>query len=114
MAHLVGFISLAGIVSRNGIILISRTIELALSHDRSLNQPKILEATKERIVPILMTSIVTALALVPLLINGNAPGKEFLHPLAIVMVGGLITSTITSLLFLPVLLNRFKDKIKLH
>lgn len=111
LAHLVGFISLAGIVSRNGIILISRTLDLSTKADRFMSPEIIREATRERIVPILMTSIVTALALVPLLINGSAPGKEFLHPLAIVMTGGLITSTITSLLFMPVLLNRFSKKV---
>jgi HME family heavy-metal exporter len=111
LAHLVGFISLAGIVSRNGIILISRTIDLSTKEGRFMSPEIIREATRERIVPILMTSIVTALALVPLLINGSAPGKEFLHPLAIVMVGGLITSTITSLVFMPILLNRFSKKI---
>lgn len=113
LAHLVGFISLAGIVSRNGIILLSRAIEISFSKDRFLSEEIISEATRERIVPILMTSIVTALALVPLLLNGSAPGKEFLHPLAIVMTGGLITSTITSLLFMPVLLARFSKNIKL-
>ena len=111
LAHLVGFISLAGIVSRNGIILISRTLDLSTKTDRFMSPEIIREATRERIVPILMTSIVTALALVPLLINGSAPGKEFLHPLAIVMTGGLITSTITSLLFMPVFLNRFSKKV---
>lgn len=111
LAHLVGFISLAGIVSRNGIILISRTLDLSTNADRFMTEEIIREATRERIVPILMTSIVTALALVPLLINGSAPGKEFLHPLAIVMTGGLITSTITSLLFMPVLLNRFSKRV---
>lgn len=108
LAHLVGFISLAGIVSRNGIMLISRTREIAKEHDAPLDTHMILLATKERVVPVLMTSIVTTLALIPLIIGGDAPGKEFLSPLAIVMTGGLITSTITSILFTPVLLNKLK------
>ncbi|TXI33346.1 MAG: efflux RND transporter permease subunit [Niabella sp.] len=108
LAHLVGFISLAGIVSRNGIMLISRTREIAKEHDAPLDTHMILLATKERVVPVLMTSIVTTLALIPLIVGGDAPGKEFLSPLAIVMTGGLITSTITSILFTPVLLNRLK------
>lgn len=108
LAHLVGFISLAGIVSRNGIMLISRTREIAKEHDAPLDTHMILLATKERVTPVLMTSIVTTLALIPLIIGGDAPGKEFLSPLAIVMTGGLITSTITSILFTPVLLNRLK------
>ena len=111
LAHLVGFISLAGIVSRNGIMLISRTREIAKEHDMELDTHMILLATKERVTPVLMTSIVTTLALIPLIIGGDAPGKEFLSPLAIVMTGGLITSTITSILFTPVLLNLLKKKI---
>ncbi len=112
LAHLVGFISLAGIVSRNGIMLITRARELAKETGaKMLTREIITRATKERVVPVLMTSIVTALALVPLILNGNAPGKEFLHPLAIVMTGGLITSTITSLFFMPVLLNKMSKWI---
>jgi CzcA family heavy metal efflux pump len=107
LAHLVGFISLAGIVSRNGIMLISRAQELAKEKNTGFDKYVIVRATKERVVPVLMTSIVTALALVPLILNGSAPGKEFLHPLAIVMTGGLITSTLSSLFLMPVLLERF-------
>jgi HME family heavy-metal exporter len=113
LAHLVGFISLAGIVSRNGIILLSRALELSSGQNRYLSHEIIKEATRERIVPIMMTSIVTAIALVPFLLNATAPGKEFLNPLAIVITGGLITSTITSLLFLPVLLARYSSRIKI-
>ncbi len=113
LAHLVGFISLAGIVSRNGIMLISRTLELSREMNSQITGETILLSTKERVVPVLMTSIVTALALVPLVLEGDAPGKEFLHPLAVVMIGGLITSTITSLLFMPVLLNKMTRWIKL-
>jgi HME family heavy-metal exporter len=104
--------SLAGIVSRNGIILLSRALELSSGQGRFLSDEIIKEATRERIVPIMMTSIVTAIALVPFLLNATAPGKEFLNPLAVVITGGLITSTITSLLFLPVLLARFSSRIK--
>ncbi len=113
LAHLVGFISLAGIVSRNGIILLARALEITRTGERYLTDEIIIEATRERIVPILMTSVGAALALAPLLINGNAPGKEFLHPLAVVMMGGLITSTITSLLFMPVLLGRTAKDIRI-
>ena len=111
LAHLVGFISLAGIASRNGIMLISRVQELS---NENINQSKtevIIFATKERVVPVLMTSIVTALALIPFIVGASAPGKEFLSPLAVVITGGLVTSTITSLLFIPIILNRLKDRI---
>lgn len=113
LAHIVGFISLAGIVSRNGIILLARALEITRTGERYLTDEIIIEAARERIVPILMTSVVTAIALVPLLMNGSAPGKEFLHPIAVVTMGGLVTSTVTSLLFTPILLGRTARKIRL-
>lgn len=111
LAHLVGFISLAGIASRNGIILISRVIELGKEDNNFTKTETIIHATKERVVPVLMTSIVTALALIPFILGASAPGKEFLSPLAVVITGGLVTSTITSLLFIPIILNKLKDRI---
>lgn len=111
LAHLVGFISLAGISSRNGIMLISRVKEMYNEYIDSDKTEIIIHATKERVVPVLMTSIVTALALVPFIIGASTPGKEFLSPLAVVIIGGLITSTTTSLLFIPIILNKLKDRI---
>lgn len=111
LAHLVGFISLAGIASRNGIMLISRVQELSKESSDLTKTEVIIHATKERVVPVLMTSIVTALALIPFILGASAPGKEFLSPLAVVITGGLVTSTITSLLFIPIILNRLKDRI---
>jgi len=67
----------------------------------------IVKATLDRVVPVLMTSLVTALALVPLLLYGSEPGKEMLHPLAVVIFGGLISSTIISLFLTPALFYRF-------
>lgn len=109
LAHLVGFISLAGIASRNGIILISRVKELEQENTDLSKTEVIIHSTKERVVPVLMTSIVTGLALVPFILGASTPGKEFLAPLAIVITGGLVTSTITSLLFIPIILNKFKN-----
>ena len=110
LAHLVGFISLAGIASRNGIMLISRVKELDNETTSDMLSNTVIIATKERVVPVLMTSIVTGLALIPFIIGASSPGKEFLAPLAVVITGGLITSTITSLFFMPVLLQRFRGK----
>lgn len=107
LAHLVGFISLAGIVSRNGIMLISRCIQLARSEVHDFTPDVVVRATLDRVVPVLMTSLVTALALVPLLLSGGAPGKELLHPLAVVIFSGLISSTIISLFLTPALFYRF-------
>ena len=109
LAHLVGFISLAGIASRNGIMLISRVKELIKEEASRSKREIIITATKERVVPVLMTSIVTGIALVPFILGASSPGKEFLAPLAVVIVGGLVTSTITSLFFIPVLLHKLKN-----
>ncbi|MBI2483251.1 efflux RND transporter permease subunit [Candidatus Uhrbacteria bacterium] len=106
LAHLVGFISLAGIVSRNGIMLIGRSLSLARA-EGVFTPELVVRATLDRVVPVLMTSLVTALALVPLLLAGGAPGKELLHPLAVVIFGGLLSSTLISLFLTPALFYRF-------
>ncbi|MFZ2167342.1 MAG: efflux RND transporter permease subunit [Minisyncoccia bacterium] len=107
LAHLVGFVSLAGIVSRNGIMLIGRSLSLVQKEGQSFSPETIVQATLDRVVPVLMTSLVTALALIPLLWAGSDPGKEMLHPLAVVIFGGLMSSTIISLFLMPALFYRF-------
>ena len=80
LAHMVGFISLAGIVSRNGIMLIGRSLFLVQKEGLSFAPETIVKATLDRVVPVLMTSLVTALALVPILISGHDPIKKcFIH-----------------------------------
>jgi CzcA family heavy metal efflux pump len=100
LAHTVGFISLAGIVSRNGILLIERCLSKAKEAGK-LTKEVVVEATIDRLVPVLMTSMVTALALVPLMLAAKEPGKELLHPLAVVIFGGLVSSTIISIFLTP-------------
>lgn len=114
LAHLVGFISLAGIVSRNGIMLIGQSLSLVKKEGMSFSPETIVKATLDRVVPVLMTSLVTALALVPLMLGANEPGKEMLHPLAVVIFGGLISSTIISLFLMPALFYRFGRKAALQ
>ena len=92
-------------------MLISRVKELDNENIPGISLNTVILATKERVVPVLMTSIVTGLALIPFILGASSPGKEFLAPLAVVITGGLITSTITSLFFMPVLLERFGKKI---
>jgi CzcA family heavy metal efflux pump len=114
LAHLVGFISLAGIVSRNGIMLIGRCLTLVQKEGLPFAPETIIKATLDRVVPVLMTSLVASLALIPLLIGGSEPGKEMLHPLAVVIFGGLISSTIISLFLTPALFYRFGKKAALQ
>jgi HME family heavy-metal exporter len=113
LAHLVGFISLAGIVSRNGIMLIGRVLSL-IREGKAFTPETIVGATLDRVTPVLMTSLVTSLALVPLLLAGSDPGKELLHPLAVVVFGGLFSSTIISLFLTPALFYRFGKKASLE
>jgi CzcA family heavy metal efflux pump len=113
LAHLVGFISLAGIVSRNGIMLIGRSLALVRKEGMPFTPETIVRATLDRVTPVLMTSLVAALALIPLLISGSEPGKEMLHPLAVVIFGGLVSSTVISLFLTPALFYRFGKKAAL-
>lgn len=110
LAHMVGFISLTGIVSRNGIMLISRALQMIQKEGKDFTQETVIQATLERVTPVLMTSTVTALALVPLLFSQDKPGKELLHPLAVVIFGGLASSTVLSLFLTPSLFYRFGRK----
>jgi CzcA family heavy metal efflux pump len=114
LAHLVGFISLAGIVSRNGIMLIGRSLSLIRNEGYQFTSETIIRATLDRVTPVLMTSLVTSLALVPLLLYGDEPGKEMLHPLAVVIFGGLLSSTVISLFLTPALFYRFGKKAVLQ
>ncbi len=113
LAHMVGFISLAGIVSRNGIMLVGRCLQLVHEEKQPFTPETILRATLDRVVPVLMTALVTALALIPLILAGDEPGKELLNPLAVVIFGGLMSSTIISLFLTPALFYRFGKKAAL-
>ncbi len=110
LAHLVGFIALTGIVSRNGIMLIGRSMTLVQKEGLPFTPDTIVRATLDRVVPVIMTSLVVALALIPLMLAGGDPGKEMLYPLAVVIFGGLIFSTIISLFLTPALFYRFGKK----
>ena len=110
LAHLVGFISLAGIVSRNGIMLIGRCVTLVREEGSDASENTVVRATLDRVVPVLMTSLVTSLALIPLILAGGEPGKELLNPLAVVIFGGLISSTAISLFLTPAVFHRFGMK----
>ncbi len=106
VATMVGFITLAGIATRNGILKISHYINLCRFEGEVFDQKMIVRGSLERLTPVLMTALVAAFALTPLLFAGDAPGKEILHPVAVVIFGGLISSTLLDTLLTPLLFWR--------
>ena len=103
VAAMVGFITLAGIAARNGILKVSHYINLCRFEGEAFSQAMIVRGSLERLTPVLMTALVTALALTPLLLAADAPGKEILHPVAVVIFGGLVSSTLLDTLLTPLL-----------
>ncbi|MCC6493461.1 MAG: efflux RND transporter permease subunit [Pirellulales bacterium] len=103
VASLVGFISLSGIASRNGILLIAHYLHLMRHEGESFSLEMIERAGKERLAPMLMTALTAGIALVPLTLAAGEPGKEILYPVATVIVGGLISSTLLDFLVHPAL-----------
>lgn len=98
---LIGFITLFGIATRNGVLLISRYQKL-YSEGLSLNQT-IIQGSLDRLTPIIMTALTSALALIPMIIAGDKTGNEIQAPMAIVVLGGLLTSTILNIFIMPIL-----------
>ncbi|MCC2955925.1 efflux RND transporter permease subunit [Massilia sp. IC2-477] len=103
VASMVGFITLAGIATRNGILKISHYINLCKFEGETFGWPMIVRGSIERLTPVLMTALVAAFALTPLLLAADAPGKEILHPVAVVIFGGLISSTLLDSLLTPLI-----------
>jgi CzcA family heavy metal efflux pump len=107
VASMVGFITLAGIATRNGILKISHCINLCKLEGEPFGQAMIVRGSLERLTPVLMTALVAAFALTPLLLSADAPGKEILHPVAVVIFGGLISSTLLDTLITPLMYSAF-------
>ena len=107
LGSLVGLLTILGIATRNGIMMISHFQHLEHEEGMPFGLDLVLRGARERIAPIMMTALTTGLALIPLAIAGDLPGHEIEHPMAIVILGGLVTSTLLNLLVVPTLYLRF-------
>jgi len=101
IATLVGFIAVGGVAARNGIMMISHYLHLMRHEGEAFGIPLITRGTQERLVPVLMTALAAGIALIPLVLAPGEPGKEILHPVAVAIVGGLISSTLLDLVVTP-------------
>jgi Cu/Ag efflux pump CusA len=113
LGSLVGFVTVLGIAARNGIMLVSHWRHLEEEEGESFSREMVLRGAEERLAPILMTGLATALALLPIIVGGNKPGHEIEHPMAVVIFGGLLTSTLLNLFVMPALYLRWGRRRKL-
>ncbi|MBR5215782.1 MAG: efflux RND transporter permease subunit [Bacteroidales bacterium] len=105
---IIGFITLFGIATRNGILLISR-YQYGAAHGVALRQ-SVIEGSRDRLNPILMTALTSALALIPMVINGSQSGNEIQSPMAVVVLGGLLTSTLLNVYVIPIVYEMIHAK----
>jgi CzcA family heavy metal efflux pump len=107
IATLVGFIAVAGVAARNSIMLLSHYLHLMQHEGEGFTKAMVIRGTKERLIPVLMTALSAGIGLIPLVLAADQPGKEILHPVAVVIVGGLITSTLLGLGVTPTVFYTF-------
>jgi Cu/Ag efflux pump CusA len=107
LGSLVGFVTVLGIAARNGIMLISHYRHLQKEEGVPFGPDLVIQGAEERLAPILMTALVTGLALLPIILGGDRSGHEIEHPLAVVILGGLFTSTLLNLILLPAIYLRY-------
>jgi Cu/Ag efflux pump CusA len=111
IGSLVGLLAVLGIAARNGILLINYYRHLEDVEGEPFGPALVLRGARERLSPILMTTLATGLALVPLAITGEIPGQEIEHPMAVVILGGLVTSTLLNLFVVPALFLRLRKSV---
>jgi len=111
IAAIVGFVTLAGISTRNGILKINHYIHLMSHEGEVFGEKLIVRGANERLVPVLMTAASAVVALVPLLLGAHEPGKEILHPVAVVIFGGLMSATLLDTVLTPLLFQRFAPRV---
>jgi CzcA family heavy metal efflux pump len=114
IATIVGFIAVGGVAARNGIMMISHYLHLMRHEGEVFGKAMIIRGTQERLVPVLMTALAAGIALIPLLLAANQPGKEILHPVAVVIVGGLVSSTLLDLVVTPAVFYLFGRRASLQ
>ena len=110
VASMIGFITLAGISARNGILKISHYINLAIREGEPFGIGLIIRGSMQRLSPVLMTALCAGLALTPLLFGADEPGREILHPVAVTIFGGLLSATLLDTVVTPVLFLMFGRK----
>lgn len=110
VAALVGFVALAGIAVRNGILLVTHYFHLMDKEGEGFTERMILRGSLERLAPVLMTALTAGIGLVPLVVGGQKPGLEILYPVATVILGGLVTATLCEYLIHPGLFRKFSGK----
>jgi Cu/Ag efflux pump CusA len=112
LGSLVGLVTVVGIAARNGIMLVSHYRHMELQEAVPFGRELVLRGSEERLAPILMTALATGLALVPIALSGTRAGHEIEHPMAVVILGGLVTSTVLNLFLLPPLYLRYARPAK--
>ncbi|MBD65973.1 MAG: CusA/CzcA family heavy metal efflux RND transporter [Halobacteriovoraceae bacterium] len=110
VATLIAFITLCGIASRNGVMMISHYLHLMKYEGMDFNKEMVIKGAQERLIPVLMTALTAVFALMPILFSKGEPGKEILYPVAVVITGGLLTSTLLDIFVTPVVFYNYAKK----